>query len=57
MSCFLLFKALVLITLGRNDFVNNYYLVPNFYKISPNLLCPIMFAIFISKCRKNLMAI
>ena len=30
MSCFLLFKALVLITLGGNDFVNNYYLVPNY---------------------------
>ena len=29
MSCFLLFKALVLITLGGNNFVNNYYLVPN----------------------------
>ena len=28
MSCFLLFKALVLITLGSNNFVNIYYLVP-----------------------------
>ncbi|WKA08782.1 hypothetical protein VitviT2T_026473 [Vitis vinifera] len=54
MSCFLLFKALVLITLGRNDFVNNYYLVPNSTRsrqfILPNYVCYL-----ISKCRKNLM--
>ncbi|CBI33432.3 unnamed protein product, partial [Vitis vinifera] len=56
MSCFLLFKALVLITLGRNDFVNNYYLVPNSTRSRqftlPNYVCYL-----ISKCRKNLMAI
>ncbi|RVW80036.1 GDSL esterase/lipase [Vitis vinifera] len=54
MSCFLLFKALVLITLGRNDFVNNYYLVPNSTRSRqftlPNYVCYL-----ISKCRKNLM--
>ncbi|CBI40139.3 unnamed protein product, partial [Vitis vinifera] len=54
MSCFLLFKALVLITLGRNDFVNNYYLVPNSTRSRqftlPNYVCYL-----ISKCRKILM--
>ncbi|KAL6348286.1 hypothetical protein AAG906_005583 [Vitis piasezkii] len=51
-----LLLSLVLITLGVNDFVNNYYLVPNSTRSRqftlPNYVCYL-----ISKCRKNLMVI